>query len=46
MEVLERLIVKDLKRAMTKHRDRLAQDHRVKSFVDDIQARAQKLVRP
>jgi hypothetical protein len=40
MEVLERLIVKVLKRTMTQSRDRIAQDHRVKSFVDDRQSRA------
>jgi hypothetical protein len=45
MERAERLVVKDLKRTMSKYRDKLQQDHRTKRFVDSIQENARKLVR-
>lgn len=44
IERAERLVSKDLKRSMTRYKDRLQQDHRVKRFIDDIQEKSRKLV--
>jgi splicing factor 3A subunit 3 len=45
IERAERLVAKDLKRSMTRYKDRLQQDHRVHRFVEDIQEKSRKLVR-
>lgn len=45
IEMDERLVAKDLKRSMTRYKDRLQQDHRVHRFVEDIQEKSRKLVR-
>ena len=44
IERAERLVSKDLKRSMTRYKDRLQQDHRVHRFISDIQERSRKLV--
>jgi hypothetical protein len=44
IECAERLVAKDLKRTMTRYKDRLQQDHRTKRFVDQIQENSCKLV--
>ncbi len=43
---MERVIVKDLKRDMRTHKEKLMQAHRVKRRLDTIQEAARKLVRP
>jgi splicing factor 3A subunit 3 len=45
IERSERLVAKDLKRSMTRYKDRLQQDHRVHRFIEDIQEKSRKLVR-
>jgi splicing factor 3A subunit 3 len=45
IERAERLAAKDLKRTMTRYKDRLQQDHRTKRFIDEIQESSRKLVR-
>jgi splicing factor 3A subunit 3 len=44
IERMERLVAKDLKRSMTRYKDRLQQDHRTEHFIDDIQEKSRKLV--
>lgn len=44
IERAERLVAKDLKRSMTRYKDRLQQDHRVNRFIDDVQDKSRKLV--
>eukprot|EP00892_Ulva_mutabilis_P000046 jgi/Ulvmu1/10041/UM059_0091.1 len=45
VERAERLVAKDLKRTMTKYKDKLQQDHRTKLFVDEVQEKARRLIR-
>jgi len=45
-ERLERLIVRDFRKDAKGHSERLAQGHRVRKMLDQIQAQAEKLVRP
>lgn len=45
IERLERLIVKDFKNDVKGHREKLAQGHRVRKMLDEIQAQSQRLVR-
>ena len=45
IERSERLAAQDLKRTMTRYKDRLQQDHRTKRFIDEIQECSRKLVR-
>jgi len=45
-ERLERLIVRDFRKDAKGHAERLAQGHRVRKMLDQIQAQAEKLVRP
>jgi len=45
MERLERLVVAELSREARTHRERLLQSHRVAAMVEQISARAVKLVR-
>lgn len=44
IERMERVIVKDLKRDMKNHKEKVLQSHRVKRRLDTIQAAASKLV--
>ena len=44
IERAERLVSKDLKRSMTRYKDRLQQDHRVNRFIADVQDKSRKLV--
>jgi hypothetical protein len=44
VERMERVIVKDLKRDMKTHKEKVLQSHRVKRRLDTIQAAASKLV--
>lgn len=44
IEHMERVIVKDLKREMKTHKEKLMQSHRVKRRLDTIQEAARKLV--
>ena len=45
-ERLERLIVRDFRSDAKGHAERLAQGHRVRKMLDQIQAQTEKLVRP
>ena len=45
IERAERLAAKDLKRTMTRYKDRVQQDHRTKRFIDEVQEASRKLVR-
>ena len=45
-ERLERLIVRDFRSDAKGHAERLAQGHRVRKMLDQVQAQAEKLVRP
>ena len=45
-ERLEQLIVRDCRKDAKGHAERLAQGHRVRKMLDQIQAQAEKLVRP
>lgn len=44
VERAERLVAKDLKRTMTKYKDKLQQDHRTKLLVDEVQEKSRRLV--
>lgn len=44
VEQAERLVAKDLKRTMTKYKDKLQQDHRTKLYVDEVQEKSRRLV--
>ena len=44
-ERLERLIVNDFKQDVKGHREKLAQGHRVRKMLDQLQTQSQKLVR-
>ena len=43
-ERLERLIVNDFKHDVKGHREKLAQGHRVRKMLDQLQSQSQKLV--
>ncbi len=45
-ERLERLIVQDFRTDAKGHAERLAQGHRVRKMLDQMQSQAEKLVRP
>ena len=46
IELLERLIVKDLQQDVKGHKEKMHQNHRVKNFLDTVVADSGRLVSP